>query len=145
MTEQWISSVGGLEASGAPEQALDAAAAELGLGLPADYRAVMRRVNGGKATFGESAVRLWRAEDLAERNAGYEVREFAPGFTYFGSDGGGEGCAWDLRTDRKSNYVVLPFIGPDAESAVPCGNTFEEFLAVLHRGIPFERKGPRVT
>ena len=99
----------------------------------------MRQVNGGESEFGESWIVLWRVDVLAERNAGYQVREFAPGFTFFGSNGSGEAYAWDLRPGHRAQYVVIPFITPEPDAAVPCGQTFEEFLAILHAGIPFER------
>lgn len=137
MAERWLAAIAGPDSSGASDADLDAAAAALGIDLPEDYRAVMGRANGGDHEFGESWILLWRAKDLAENNAGYEVKEFAPGFTYFGSNGAGEAYAWDWRPERKSQYVVIPFIDPGPETAVPCGNTFEEFLTVLNGGIHF--------
>ncbi len=139
MTEQWLASVS--EAEGASELTLDAAAAQLPFELPSDYRAVMRRANGGSREFGSSWIVLWRVEDLVESNAAYRVQEFAPGFTFFGSNGGGEAYAWDRRDKNRVRYVVIPFISPEADTAVPCGETFEEFLQVLHEGIPFEKSG----
>ena len=141
MTEEWLSALSDQRAEGASDEALDAAATQLQIELPADYRAVMRAANGGERGFGESWVVLWKVEDLAERNAGYEVAQFAPGFTYFGSNGAGEAYAWDRRTPGRLMYVVIPFIVPEPNAAVPCGETFEEFLSVLHRGIPFDRAG----
>lgn len=141
MTEQWLAAVSGDSSGGASDAALDAAASEVGIDLPTDYRAVMRIANGGDTEFGESWIVLWRVEDLAERNAGYRVNEFAPGFTYFGTNGAGEAYAWDWGTPGKLRYVVIPFIVPEPEAAVPCGETFEEFLSTLHAGIPFDRSG----
>jgi len=100
---------------------------------------MMSKSNGGEAEFGESWIVMWRVEDLVERNAGYKVQEFAPGFTFFGSNGAGEACAWDWRPTRQARYVVIPFITPEPDAAVPCGDSLEEFLATLNRGIPFER------
>ena len=137
MVERWLAAIAGPDSSGASDADLDAAAAALGIQLPEDYRAVMRRANGGDHEFGESWLLLWRVEDVAANNAGYEAKEFAPGFSYFGSNGAGEAYAWDWRLDRKSQYVVIPFIDPGPETAIPCGNTFEEFLTVLSGGIPF--------
>jgi len=51
------------------------------------------------------------------------------------------GYAWDLRPGRHSRYVVVPFIVPEDEAVVPCGDTLEEFLSILHDGISFERRG----
>lgn len=139
MTERWIEAIAEGGSPGANDSELDAAASSLGIELPEDYRAVMSRVNGGEAEFGESWFVLWSVADVVERNAGYQFAEFAPGFTLFGSDGGGEGYAWDTRPDRESLYTSIPFIAPDPKAAITCGNTFEEFMATLHRGIDFAR------
>jgi hypothetical protein len=121
------------------DELIDAAATALGIDLPADYRALMLRANGGESEFGESWVRFWSIEDLVESNAGYKVREFYAGFTLFGTNGGGEAYAWDWTPERESVYVVFPFIGFGPDTVVACGDTLEEFLTVLHDGIPFER------
>lgn len=140
MTEQWLAAVGRAGAGGASDEALDAAASQLDIDLPTDYRAAMRLVNGGESEFGESWVVLWKVEDLAETNAGYQVRDFAPGFTLLGSNGAGEAYAWDWRNRDRMRYVVIPFIF-EAEAAIPCGESFEEFLTTLHAGIRFDRAG----
>ena len=134
--DEWLSVIGD-RSSGATDDQIKAASHDLQVELPADYRDAMRAVNGGEAEFGESWVRLWPVDELAEQNAGYEVQKFAPGFTYFGTNGGGEAYAWDWRPERKSRYVVIPMIDPNPAVAVPCGETFEEFLSILHGGIPF--------
>jgi hypothetical protein len=137
MTAKWLATALGGRQVGASEEDLDRVEARLTVKLPADYRAAMRHKDGGDAEFGQSWVVLWRVGDLLERNEGYRVAEFAPGFTFFGSDGAGEAYAWDWRPTRRALYVVIPFISPDPEAAVPCGDTFEEFLSVLHSGISF--------
>lgn len=97
----------------------------------------MRRCDGGEAEFGESWLRLWPIGSLVQHNEGYKTEEFAPGFTFFGSNGGGEAYGWDWRQISGSLYVVIPFISPDPDAAVPCGDTFEAFLTTLFRGIQF--------
>jgi len=139
--DQWIAANLSAGSVGASDAELDAAAADLDVELPSDYRAMMGRVNGGETEFGDSWIRLWPAGELAEHNVGYQVRESAPGFTFFGSNGGGEAYAWDWRPTRSALYVVIPFITPEPGAAVPCGDSMEEFLATLHRGIPFQRVG----
>jgi cell wall assembly regulator SMI1 len=126
---------------GGSEEDLDRVEARLATKLPADYRAPMRRSDGAEAEFGQSWVVLWRVGDLVEHNEAYRVAEFAPGLTFFGSNGAGEAYAWDWRPTRRSLYVVIPFITPDPEATVPCADTFEEFLSVLHTGIPFHSSG----
>jgi hypothetical protein len=136
LTDEWLSLAA---RGGASEQELAEAERELDVELPTDYRAVMLRCDGGEADFGSTWISLWQVRDLAERNEGLKVAEFAPGFIYFGSDGGGEGYAWDLRVHGEPVYVVLPFVSPEADAAITCGNTFDAFLTQLHHGIPFAR------
>jgi cell wall assembly regulator SMI1 len=140
MTERLLAAIAADDSLGATEQELDAAAAALGIDLPADYRAVMGRINGGECDFGESWIVLQSLDAVIERNATFKEAGFPP-LIFFGSDGGGEGYAWDLRPNRQSRYVVVPFIVPDDEAVIPCGDTLEEFLSVLHGGIPFRRRG----
>ena len=140
MTERLLTAIATDESQGVTEQDLDAAAAALGIELPQDYRAVMRRVNGGECDFGESWIVLLSLEAVVERNAAFRAAGFPP-FIFFGSDGGGEGYAWDQRPEGHSRYVVVPFIAPEDDEVIPCGDTFEEFLSVLHGGIPFDRRG----
>ncbi len=140
MTERLLTAIVTDDSQGATEQELDSAAAALGIELPEDYRAVMRRINGGACDFGGSWIVLQSLEAAIERNASFKEAGFPP-FIFFGSDGGGEGYAWDLRPERHARYVVVPFIVPEDEAVIPCGDTLEEFLSVLHGGIPFERRG----
>ena len=140
MTERLLTAIATEDSRGATEQELDAAAAALGIELPEDYRAVMRRTNGGECDFGNSWIVLQSLEDAVERNATFKEAGFPP-FIFVGSDGGGEGYAWDLRPERHSRYVAVPFIVPEDEAVIRCGDTLEEFLLVLYDGIPFERMG----
>ena len=73
-----------------------------------DYRAVMRRINGGECDFAQSRIALQSLEDAVERNATFKEAGFPP-FIFFGSNGGGEGYAWDLRPERHSLYVGKTF------------------------------------
>src|SRR5712691_1033746 len=140
MIERLLEAMTTEDSVGATDKQLDAAGADVDFELPEDYRAVMRRTNGGECDFGESWIVLQSLEDAIERNATFKEAGFPP-FIFFGSNGGGEGYAWDLRPERHSLYVVVPFIVPEDEAVIPCGNTFEEFLSVLYGGIPFERAG----
>ena len=137
MVEQWLKAIDEPGSVGATDGQLDAAEKALGIELPDDYCAMMQRVNGGEAELGESYVRFWPVEELAEMNEGYRVGEFRPGLTYFGTNGGGEAFALDWRPNRRAQYVVIPFISLGDEGMIPCGDSLEDFLATLHRGIPF--------
>jgi hypothetical protein len=102
----------------------------------------LQRMNGGEGFLGEHAyVALWRVEELGERNAGYEVAEFARGLFLFGSNGGGEAFAFDTRTGQ-FRIVAVPFIGmDDLADAIVIATNFRTFLEVLFTtGIPFQQR-----
>jgi hypothetical protein len=102
-----------------------------GIGLPTDYGAFLRRWNGGEGFIGEkSYVILWTAEELLELNQAYQVNEYAPGLFLFGSDGGGEAFAFDLRRDPCS-VVSVPFVGMDLSLVRPVAEGFTEFLETM--------------
>ena len=90
MTERLLEATATDDSAGVTEEELDAGAAALGIELPEDYRAVMRRINGGECDFGESWIVLQSLEAAIERNATFKEAGFPP-FIFFGSDGGGEG------------------------------------------------------
>jgi hypothetical protein len=115
------------------------AQAKLSFPLPADYVQFLQQMNGGEGSLGGNAyVALWRVEELGERNAGYEVAEFAPGLFLFGSNGAGEAFAFDNRTGQ-FRIVAAPFISMgDLRDAIPIATNFRTFLEVLFAvGIPF--------
>ena len=115
------------------------AQAKLSFHLPTDYVQFLQKMNGGEGSLGENAyVALWRAEELGDRNAGYEVAKFAPGLFLFGSNGAGEAFAFDTRSDQ-FRIVAVPFIGmDDLRDAIVIATNFRAFLEVLFTsGIPF--------
>jgi hypothetical protein len=116
------------------------AQATLSFLLPADYVQFLQQMNGGEGSLGKAYVALWRVEELGDRNAGYEVAEFAPGLFLFGSNGGGEAFAFDTRTDQ-FRIVAVPFISmDDLRDAIVIATNFRAFLEVLFAsGIPFSR------
>jgi cell wall assembly regulator SMI1 len=107
--------------------------AQLGIRLPPDYVEFITAMNGGEGFVGDNYVILWSVDELPRFNREYNVPEFAPGLVMFGSDGGGEGFGFDLRS-QNARVVVVPFIGmgwTDAEEIAP---SFREFLEKLSRG-----------
>ena len=104
---------------------------ESGLRLPQDYERFLRQTNGGEGFVGPNAyVILWRVEELLELNRAYEVSVYAPGLFLFGSDGGGEAFAFDVRSNPAPT-VSVPFVGMDRSLARPIGTTFTGFLQAL--------------
>ena len=100
------------------------------IGLPDDYLEFLQKANGVEGWIGDAYVMLWRVEELLERNSAYRVAEYARGFLLFGSDGGGEAFAFDLRSGS-GPIVSVPFIGMDGASATPIAATFKGFLESL--------------
>ena len=74
-----------------------------------------------------NGVILWRVEELLEFNKAYEVADFAPGLMLFGSDGGAEAFAFDMRSASKP-IVDVPFVGMQLGLARPVAANFREFL-----------------
>ena len=76
---------------------------------------------------------LWKIDELLRFNREYEVPEYAPGLFLFGSNGGGEAFAFDLRAEGRNPVVSVPFIGMDVRDALPLAETFDGFLEHLAR------------
>lgn len=114
--------------SAASDEVITRARSETALEVPADYLQFMRERNGGEGVLGRNYLILWRVEELAPFNREYEVKEYAPGLLLFGSDGGGEAYAFDLR-DAAAPVVIVPFVGLDLRYAEPVAKTFDDFIA----------------
>jgi len=97
--------------------------------LPTEYVHFLYIANGGEGWIGpNSYVIFWRIEELVELNNAYEVQKNARGLFIFGSDGGGEAFAFDL---RHSSIVRVPFIGMALESVEDMAPDFGTFIHVL--------------
>lgn len=116
----------------APATAEEIAAAERSLrkSLPDDFREFLQVSNGGEGSIGENYVMLWTTEELGEYNESYQVSEYAPGLLLFGSDGGGEGYAFDMRMSPPP-IVTVPFVGMSLKYANSVAPTFVAFLKEL--------------
>ena len=112
---------------GAAEDAITRAEEALGWKMPQDYRELLVEKNGGEGFLGENYLILWAAEELAQFNKEYEVQEYAPGLILFGSDGGGEGFAFDVR-ENPMRIVQVPFIGMELEYATMIAPDFKTFI-----------------
>jgi len=115
---------------GATADAIAKAETQLAWAFPPDYREFLGEMNGGEGFVGENYLILWSANELEQFNREYEVQEYAPGLVLFGSDGGGEGYAFDTRSSP-APVVQVPFIGMELQYANPVGNHFEEFIAKM--------------
>ena len=113
------------------------AEASLGCRFPYDDRAFLASEDGVEATFGDAYVALWPAKQLVERNVGYDVSRDAQGLVLIGSDGAGEGIAFDYR-QRPPGIVLVPFTSLGGEDALPQASSFTEFMAQRVRGEGFK-------
>ena len=112
------------------EQDVVAVEHEYGTTLPSDYRAFLIAKGGGEGFVGKQYVILWRAKEIVPFNQDYEVEEYAPGLLLFGSNGGGEGFAFDLRKQCK-DIVAVPFVGMSLKDAKSIAPSFTDFLEKL--------------
>ncbi len=117
---------------GAPEGVVASALPELGTSLPHSYVNFVRQKNGGEGFIGENYLSLWKIEELAQFNSDYEVEEYAPGFLFFASNGGGEGYAFDTAAEAFPIHII-PFIGMSRGDAIPVSQSFEGFFDALRR------------
>jgi hypothetical protein len=99
----------------------------LNIMFPDDFRRFYRTTDGGEGFINETYVVIWRLEELAGFNEQHSVAEYAPSLFLFGSDGAGEGFAFDVRSSPFS-VVSVPFIGMSLKEAVPMGASFVNFL-----------------
>lgn len=109
---------------------LDETESALGRKLPSDYVRFMREIDGGTGFISDNYLILWKAEELLTFNREYEIEMYAPGLFLFGSSGGGEGFAFDMR-DEKMGVVMVPFIGMSLTDAKPIAPGFDDFLRYL--------------
>ena len=100
--------------------------------LPDDYLQFLQYSDGGEGFIGNAYVMLWRLEELLDLNQGYKVEEFAPELFLFGSDGGGEAFAFDMRSSTVA-IVSVPFIPLDSAYAYRLGSSFDDFLDFISK------------
>ncbi len=114
----------------APDSSIQELLNTLGFSLPDEYLDFMRLANGGEGELGiwPGWFILWAIENVVEWNKDYEVADRYPGFLAFGSNGGGEMLAFDLRNQEPFPVVALPHIGFDAEDAMFVAHSFHEFV-----------------
>lgn len=112
---------------GASEQIVQLAEKDSGVRLPDDYRSFLMRSNGGEGFIGKHYLTLWMAQELHQKNTDYQVKEYAPGFFMFGSSGGGDGFAFDMRS-TPYRVMQVPFIGMSVDDAFFVADSFSKLL-----------------
>ena len=93
--------------------------------LPDAYRQYMQngRLIEGELSCDPGWFQLWPLEECEQLNQDYEVAEYLPGFTAFGSNGGGELLAFD----PQSRIVMVPFVPMEKEEAEVVAQNWAEF------------------
>jgi hypothetical protein len=96
--------------------------------LPKDYADFLCCANGGEGFVSNGIyIILWHLEDLLKLNLDYQVAKYAPGLFLFGSDGGGEAFAFDMRQQSKP-IISVPFVGMSLNDVQYVCDTFTSFI-----------------
>lgn len=101
--------------------------------FPEDYRAFLREHDGVARGYGDAWLILYRADELRELNEG---RDDQPGLVFIGSDGGGEGVAYDFRQAQPPIFLVN-FVSGGWEEAIWQADSFSDFMAQRDDGLPY--------
>jgi hypothetical protein len=101
--------------------------------LPSSYFDQLAISNGGEGDLAKEPgwISFWRAEDVVELNAKYEVNEQLPGFFAFGSNGGGELLAFDARRGEPFPIVAVPFLPMDPQVSMRVAASFDELRTLI--------------
>ncbi|XYU19575.1 SMI1/KNR4 family protein [Bacillus pumilus] len=79
------------------------AESQLNMILPHAYKTLLKRTNGCSVG---GDVLLYGTEDITERNATWEVQQYASGYVAIGDDGGGQVLLMRLVEDEKKVWIV---------------------------------------
>ncbi|WP_276205535.1 SMI1/KNR4 family protein [Bacillus safensis] len=79
------------------------AESQLNMLLPHFYKELLKHTNG--CSIG-GEVLLYGTEDIAERNATWEVQQYASGYVAIGDDGGGRVLLMRLAEEEKKVWIV---------------------------------------
>ncbi|MCU4757388.1 SMI1/KNR4 family protein [Bacillus cereus] len=105
---------------------------QLNISFPTDYISFMLESNGAEGAIGKNGyLQLWSIDVLIQHNEGYEVKEFAPGVTLFGSDGGNVAYGF-FEKSGETQIIEIPLIGMDLDEMAVISNTFVDFLDCLY-------------
>lgn len=114
---------------GAPAEALEELQRRLGVRLPEDYLAFLRASDGAEGPIGESSyVMLDGVDELLLENEG--MKAIQRGFFIFGSNGGEEAYAFELRSGAM-RVVETPYDVMGLDEPTVRAQSFTEFLRYL--------------
>jgi hypothetical protein len=110
---------------------------KLGVKFPRDYIELMMYSNGCEGNIGESYIQIWPIEEVIDANEACEVEKYTPGLILFGSDGGGEAFAFDMRED-KIKYIMVPYM-LEFDAVIEQGSSLLVFFERLYNGKIFDK------
>jgi hypothetical protein len=98
--------------------------------LPDAHFEMLRFSNGGEGDLGVEPGWFcpWPADQVLELNQSYQVSDSIPWFFGFGSNGGDELFAFDLREGPPWRVVMAPFIEIEVSTVIRVSDNFDEFL-----------------
>jgi hypothetical protein len=126
-----------LARGGADLRDITAAEAVLGVRLPPTLRAFIESVDAAEGFIRGNYLAMWPVAALADLNTKAKVSRFAPDLVFFGTDGGGEGFAFERESDA---FVNVPMIGMGFLPRTAVGASFDAFLRWLADTAPVEGK-----
>lgn len=102
--------------------------AETDFQLPVGFIDFYKEANGADIRLDDNYVVLWALTELIELNEAYKVKEYAPDYLIFGSNGGDTAYCFE----KSSGHIFeMPFIGMSKEEAIFKCHTFKEFMKNL--------------
>jgi len=75
----------------------------LNMVLPYEYKTLLKQTNG--CSIGGDVL-LYGTDDMVERNATWEVQQYASGYVAIGDDGGGQVFLMRLAEEEKKVWIV---------------------------------------
>ena len=101
------------------------------LKVPEQFESHLESVEGREGFVGEIYLRLYRLLELPALNQAYEVGRYLPGYTMFGSTGGGEGYFVE---HKHGTLLRIPMIPMLLEFSEVVGRSLPEFLKTAASG-----------
>lgn len=122
----------------ASEESINNLVLNAGPALPEKYLDFLRFTNGGEGELGIDPwyFQVWPAEEVIDSNRNYGVQEYIPGFFAFGTNGGGELLAFDMRHEDERRVFMIPMIPMSESDAVEIAPDFETFAMVCGMAPP---------
>lgn len=122
--------------AGASPESIEALRSSAGVELPKEYFDLLKFSNGGEGPLSASPFTLCleSAESAAANKNGGTYTEFFQNFFVFGSNGGGDLLAFDLRGTRPWPIVAIDATNIDLDESVDLvAEEFQSFVGFIGR------------